>query len=92
MEVKVRDICPGCEGTGRAMTDAEAEQKAITHNRAARQCHIPNFLRASDFIDCKKCRGSGKLEQWISVEDLARILCAANPEADAHGVDIVVAP
>lgn len=70
MEIKVRDTCPKCSGTGRVMTDADAAKRARAHNESAALCHYPNYLGPADFFGCDKCAGSGKQERWMPVSEL----------------------
>lgn len=70
MEIKVRDTCEKCDGTGKAMTEYEAWEAASRHNERARMCSAPNFLSAKHFSKCAECDGVGKVERWIPVTDL----------------------
>ena len=70
VEIKVRDTCEKCGGTGKAMTEEEAWEAASRHNERARQCHAPNILRAEHFLKCAECGGIGKAERWMLVADL----------------------
>ena len=71
MEVLARKKCDACDGSGKRMTEAEAESAARKHNQAASQCNMGgNYLRASDFIYCDDCKGKGKKEFWIEVKSL----------------------
>jgi DnaJ-class molecular chaperone len=74
MEIKVRGTCTHCNGSGKAMTDAEAKQCARDHSRAAMLCHHPNLLSAADFVVCTKCNGTGKQEQWLPLPEFKTLL------------------
>ena len=71
MEVKIRDTCPKCDGTGKAMTKIEARDAAYRQNQAASRCNMGgNYMSVEDFINCKLCNGKGKAERWVSVTEL----------------------
>ena len=71
MEVQIRDTCPQCKGTGEAMSQQEAIDRARKHNQAASRCNMGgNYLSAENFIECGPCDGTGKVERWISVAEL----------------------
>ncbi len=85
VDIKVRETCQHCNGTGKGMTDAEAVERAVSHNRAASQCHTPNYLTAADFVGCSKCNGKGKRERWMPVEEVLTL----TPEQVAKFAELV---
>lgn len=70
MEVRVRETCQACGGTGKSMPTAEAVLRAEMHNERARMLHSPAYLSMTDFIRCNKCDSTGKTERWAPVAEV----------------------
>lgn len=74
MEIRVRDTCNTCNGTGIVMDKEQAMLEAKLHNARARQCNTPNFLNYEDFMNCTICKGTGLKEGWVSLPELRSML------------------
>jgi DnaJ-class molecular chaperone len=75
LEILTRDTCNKCEGTGEMRSREEATTLSYEHNSRARNCNMGgNFLSPEYFMKCNKCNGTGKVETWLSIQTVDKLL------------------
>ena len=79
MQVKVRDKCPVCGGTGHEVHpfwveyEQDGEPKGMSPDDYAR--HVYGLDEPPPYeVECLSCMGTGEVEKWLELEDLAKAL------------------
>jgi RecJ-like exonuclease len=78
MEIRVREICPNCEGKGTFhQSGCEKCGSFFGTELDLKQPFLPCGHSRLEFLDewpCLDCGGTGKIERWITAEEwLARL-------------------